>query len=437
VIVFSNKITPRLRYILNFIGNEISGKPFEVTTNVDTFHDYTGPKINYSSNIISKSEYRIKNTDLLFESSVKDQPIACFETSARFPNGPVYKAFFRTEGDFAFDIFAASFYLLSRYEEYMPHQKDIYGRYAHENSLAFKEGFLQLPLVNIWLEDFKWSVREKFPEFVIRHSSFKLITTYDIDEAFCYKHKQWWRTAGGLFRSMVNGQWSMVSERINVLCGKKSDPYDAFEWMNLVNESNGIKPIYFFLVAGKTAGYDKNILPSKRSMQKLIREHSDLYTIGIHPSWQSGDDPEKLKFEILKLAHISGKQIQSSRQHYIRMTMPLTYRQLIHLGIESEFSMGYGSINGFRASVALPFYWYDLEKEHQTKLLLYPFCFMDANSFYEQKLSAQQTIDELKHYYDTARSLNGTMVTIWHNNFLGTSKMFAGWREAFEMFVSR
>jgi hypothetical protein len=436
VIVFSNKITPRLRYIVDFIGKEINGMPFEITTNVDTFHDYPGPKINYSASVISKSEYRIKNTELLFENSVRHQAIACFETSSRFPNGPIYKAFFKAEGDFAFDIFAASFYLLSRYEEYLPHQKDTYGRYAHENSLAFREGFLQLPLVNIWLEDFKWSLREKFPEFKARQSSFKLITTYDIDEAFSYKNKQWWRTMGGLLRSLLNGQWSMIGERIGVLRGKKQDPYDAFEWMNLVNNSNGIKPIYFFLVAGKTARYDKNILPSKRAMQKLIREHSDLYTIGIHPSWQSGDDPEKLRFEILKLAHLSGKQIHSSRQHYIRMTMPLTYRQLIELGIESEFSMGYGSINGFRASVALPFYWYDLEKEIQTKLLLYPFCFMDANSFYEQKFSGQQAIDEMKHYYDTVRAVNGTMITIWHNSFLGTGKMFAGWRDVFEKFVS-
>ena len=135
-------------------------------------------------------------------------------------------------------------------------------------------------------------------------------------------------------------------------------------------------------------------------MKHLIREHSDHYSIGIHPSWQSGDDPEKLKLEILKLGHIAGKQISSSRQHYIRFTLPQTYRQLIDLGIESDFSMGYGSINGFRASVTSPFFWYDLEREEQTKLLLYPFCFMEANSFYEQKYSTQQAFEELKHYYD-------------------------------------
>jgi hypothetical protein len=171
-------------------------------------------------------------------------------------------------------------------------------------------------------------------------------------------------------------------------------------------------------------------------MRDLIQEHSDRYSIGIHPSWQSGDDPGKLKFEILNLRHISGKPIHSSRQHFIRFTMPQTYRQLIELGIDSDFSMGFGSINGFRASVASAFFWYDLEKEEQTQLLLYPFCFMEANSFYEQKFSARQAFEELKHYLNIVKSVNGTLITIWHNSFLGTAAQFKGWREMYEQFIS-
>jgi len=171
-------------------------------------------------------------------------------------------------------------------------------------------------------------------------------------------------------------------------------------------------------------------------MQRLIREHGDRYSIGIHPSWQSGDDPQTLKFEILKLGHINGKPVTCSRQHFIRFTMPQTYRQLIELGIEADFSMGYGSINGFRASVASPFFWYDLEREEPTKLLLYPFCYMEANSFYEQKFSADQALDELKHYLHIVRPVNGTLITIWHNSFLGTGRQFNGWREMYRKFIS-
>jgi len=106
------------------------------------------------------------------------------------------------------------------------------------------------------------------------------------------------------------------------------------------------------------------------------------------------------------------------------------------VGIGFDFSMGYGSINGFRASVASKFFWYDLGKEEQTKLVLYPFCFMEANSYYEQRLSAEQAFEELRHYFDIVRSVNGMLITIWHNSFLGTAKKFKGWKEVYEQFIS-
>jgi hypothetical protein len=429
VIVFSHTITPRLRYILDFIGKQTIGRPFQGVNDIETFRQHTGPKINYSKEGITESEFRVKNTELLFEKGTREQIIECFEAND-------YKAFFKTGGDFPFDIFAASFYLMSRYEEYLPHKKDIYGRYAHENSLAFKGNFLHLPLINIWIEDFKTCLQLKFPTLTTHHSPFTFLPTYDIDEAYSYKYKQWWRTMGGSMRSAMKGEWQMIGERWRVVFGKQKDPFDSFDWMDRLHQQFDLRPIYFFLVTNKTGKYDKNISPSKRSMKHLIREHSDRYSIGIHPSWQSGDDPGKLKLEILRLGHIAGKQISSSRQHYIRFTLPQTYRQLIDLGIESDFSMGYGSINGFRASVTSPFFWYDLEKEEQTKLLLYPFCFMEANSFYEQKYSTQKAFEELKHYFDIVLSVNGTLITIWHNSFLGKAKKFKGWREIYEQFIS-
>lgn len=429
MIVFSNTITSRLQYILDFIGKETLGEPFQITNDAGIFRKYEGPKINYSKARIADSEFRIENAELLFETGVRDQSINCFETNN-------YKAFFKTEGDFPFDIFAASFYLLSRYEEYLPHEKDIYGRYAHKTSLAFKENFLHLPSINMWMEHLKKSLSKKYPDLTTQRSSFNFLPTYDIDEAYAYKYKPWWRTMGGIGRSIVNGQGPSVSERFNVLSGKKKDPYDAFEWMDQLHKKYKLNPIYFFLVAGKTGKYDKNISPSQKEMQHLIVEHSKRYTIGIHPSWQSGDDHDKLKFEILKLGHITGRQITCSRQHFIRFNLPDTYRQLTDLGINHDFSMGYGSINGFRASVASPFYWYDLETEKQSKLLIHPFCFMEANSFFEQKFSTHQALEELQHYYNVVRFVSGTLITIWHNSFLGTSELFKGWKEVYHEFIS-
>jgi hypothetical protein len=180
------------------------------------------------------------------------------------------------------------------------------------------------------------------------------------------------------------------------------------------------------------------ILPHKDAMWQLVKKHTALYEIGIHPSWQSNAKASVLKSEMEWLAEMSGiKHITISRQHYIKLSLPNTYRVLAEAGIHNEYSMGYGSINGFRASVASSFYWYDLEAEVQAALRIHPFCFMDANAYYEQKQSQQQTLTELMHYLSVCKEVNGGLITIWHNNFLGTANEFKGWKEIYEKFIAQ
>ena len=428
MIVYSSSITPRLQYICDFIGNELIGKPFQITDKKQEFLAYTGSRINYSTVKFTDDEFHLHPHSLLLEQGIKPQAIDCFEL-----NG--YKAFFKTEGNLPFDIFAATFYLLSRYEEYLPHQKDMYGRYAHENSLAFKEGFLNLPLVNVWLEDFKNALQLKFPNFKSRSSNFELIPTYDIDEAYSYKHKEWWRSAGAAVKDLLKGKWDKFSLRRKVLNNREPDPFDSYDWIDNLHRPHTFKPRYFFLVSEKTGKYDRNILPKETALQILIKQHADKYSIGIHPSWQSGDDTSLIKNEKQTIEHITTIKITASRQHFIRFTLPQTFRHLIEAGIKEDFSMGYGSINGFRASVASPFYWYDLEREETTSLLLYPFCYMEANSFFEQKFSSAQALEEMRHYYQQVKKINGTYISIWHNTFLGTDERFKGWREIYYQFI--
>ena len=428
MVLYTHSITPRLQYILDFIAKELHIDSIGITSSREEFNKYTGPKINYSDKRTTDPELWIVPHGLLFEKGFKQQSIECFEVTGS-------KAFFKSEGDLSFDIFAASFYLLSRYEEYLPHSKDIYGRYAFENSLAYKEKFLNLPLVNTWLEVLRDRLKKKFPGLPAQDSRLSFLPTYDIDIAWSYKHKGWRRNIGGMLQSLVRGEWVLVKERIQVLRGKQKDPFDAFGWMNKIHEQYKLKPYYFFLAAEKRGRYDKNIPPSCKAMQELIRDHVIRYPVGIHPSWKSGDDVSLLKKEIETLSNLGGSPVVSSRQHYIRFNLPDGYRRLIDNNIKFDFSMGYGSINGFRASVASPFYWYDLEKEEQTQLLVFPFCYMEANSFYEQKFTAGQALEEMRQYYKTVKSVNGYFIMIWHNSFLGTDKSTAGWRNVYEQFI--
>lgn len=423
LLIFTTKSTTRLQYSCKFIFEEILGTSYSLTTDEENFRNYTGGKINYSY-VEFNGGYQIKPHLILAQTTIKDQDIKVYG------KGENCRFFVTSHNPDDFDIFAAVFYLISRYEEYLPYTKDMYGRYAHENSIAYRENFLHLPLVNIWIERFKETLITLFPTLQFYAKPFSFLPTYDIDIAWSYKEKGLLRNVGGFFKSPT-------VERVAVLLRGIKDPYDSYELMNDLHYEYKLNPIYFFLVAKKNGVYDKNILPENISIQQLIKTHANKYSIGLHPSWQSYNNDELLMEEKETLQSISGAEIHSSRQHYIKFSLPDTYKKLIDTGITNDYSMGYGSINGFRASTGSSFYWYDLSAEKITTLRIHPFCFMDANCFYEQKLSVVESFTELMHYYNVCKNLHTPLITILHNNFLGTGKEFNGWKELYTRFISQ
>lgn len=421
VLLYSSTYSPRLLYSCTYLLTELLGLPLSITLDEQTFKNFSGPKINYSPTAIGADEFQIEPVALLFQQNIQPQTIDCFAFEQQ-------KAFFKTsDGDFAFDIFAASFYLISRYEEYLPHHKDAYGRYAHDNSIAFKEGFLQWPLVNIWVGYLATALQQKFPALQIKRPSFAFTPTYDIDIAYAYRHKGWWRNMGGFLKAPS-------LERCKVWCGLQKDPFDVYDWLHALHESFQLKPHYFFMVAEKNSRYDKHILPGK-ALEALIVQHAKKYALGIHPSWQTDGEEILVSKEVRRLSALAAQPVPSSRQHYLRFSLPEGYQTLLQVGITAEYSMGYGSINGFRASVASPFNWYDLANEKETSLRVHPFCFMDATALFKQKITPAEALEELLHYHAICKANNGTMVTIFHNHLLADNQAQTPWRHLYLRFL--
>ena len=123
-----------------------------------------------------------------------------------------------------------------------------------------------------------------------------------------------------------------------------------------------------------------------------------------------------------------------SRQHYLRMTIPETYPQLIAAGIKKEYTLGYGTSNGFRASFAAPFYWYDLKNEVQTDLEIHPFCYMDSNSIFELRQPVYEAKNEMQELFHQVKKVRGEMICIFHNHFLTDQPEWVGWKKMLEEF---
>ena len=425
ILVYTHKITPRVRYIFKHILARTLLIPVDFTTKVEEFVAHNGPKLTYTKTPLG-TEFFIKSNDLLFEQGVNDLEI----TLNKWDDVPCFFAT-NVKSVIPFDIFAASFYLITRYEEYLPHVRDIHGRYTAEQSLAYKKGFLEKPVVDIWAYKFLKLLKERFPDYNYKIRAYNFISTIDIDNAFAYKHKSLIRTVGGFLNDIVRFKVFNVWNRFAVNFNIKKDPFDAFEKLLRLKKEYNVKTIFFFLIGDYTT-FDTNVSASKKKYRLLIKDMVDYATVGLHPSYFSMQNAMLLKKEKERLEGITNTPVKSSRQHYLRFSLPETYQHLIDLEILEDHSMGYASNVGFRASTCTPFYFYDLDFEIQTPLKVYPFALMDTTLNDYMKLTPKQSLGRIRDLKNEVKAVNGTFITLFHNESLSDYLRWKGWKRLYE-----
>ncbi len=425
LLIYSEATSSRLTFVLGLIFRDLLGIHFKHTTDADVFRKYQGPCLSYAEKPIG-DELFIYATDLLFEKGINDQQINVFDwedTKAFFGTHPRYS--------FPFDLFAASFFLVSRYEEYLPHLKDEHQRFMPKESLAYQKGFLDKPIVNIWAQKLKKKIAQFYPSYRFPECSFEYISTIDVDSVFSYKDKGIFRTSGALFRSLINMDFKSVLERMQVLFGMKKDPFETFDYQLTLSKRYRLKMIYFFLVGDYDLN-DKNIPIRSGAFQNIIKSVADYARVGIHPSYASNTEPDKLKREIARLAKVLNRDVLQSRQHFLKMTFPRTYERLIDMDILEDYTMGYASEIGFRASVCSPFNFYNLDMEQETKLRLFPFMVMDGTLKDNLHLNPKEAIERTRQLADEVKKVKGMFISLWHNHTLEDAGDWAGWRAVYE-----
>jgi hypothetical protein len=428
ILIFTHKITPRVKYVFNLIFKDCLGLNFSLTNRLDEFDQYEGTKLSYTHQNVP-SDFHVSAHALLFESGIKEQTV-------QIQNHPQYlKYFFGTfQSVLPFDIFAASFYLVSRYEEYLPFLPDAFNRFDAENSLAYQYDFLRIPIVNLWISEFEKILTQKFPDLQITHKKYNYVSTIDIDNAYKYQEKGVMRSLGGYLKSVVKFDKEDLRQRTSVLLKWEKDPFDSYDYQLEIQKKYKLQVIYFFLL-GDYGVNDKNHPSNNYGFQQLIKHLADYAIPGIHPSFGSNENVNQVRVEINRLAKITHRDIYNSRQHFSMLKFPDTYATLLELGITHDYSMGYSNFNGFRASFCLPFYWYDLDDELETGLKIHPFCLSETSLRYKD-LAVPNTISEFANpIINEVKKYNGELVTIFHNDTMGSASDWTEWKDIYEEIV--
>ena len=429
LLIYTHKITPRINYIFKHIFGRILNIPMAFTTKVDEFVAHDGPKITYSKAALG-GEFFIRSHNLLFEQGVNDIEIKIYkwnDVPCFFPA--------KEPSTIPFDIFAASFYLISRYEEYLPFVKDVHERFTVGESLAFKNGFLEKPVVDIWAFKFLELLKIKFPNLNSAKREFQLISTIDVKMAFLYKHKGLVRSIGGIMKDLFNLKFLNIWDRILTILNFRDDPFDTFSTLLKIKEEKKVNTIFFFSIGDYTT-FDKNISPSNINFKSLIKSVADYAKVGLQPSYFTFKNPEKLKKEKLRLEYIINTPVTCSRKHYLRLSLPDTYQNLIDIDMKEDFTMGFEKSVGFRASTCTPFYFYDLDFEIPTPLKIFPYVVMDVTLKEFMGLSNAESLAKILELKNEVQKVNGTFISVFHNDTLSENETWKGWTAIYKSTVS-
>jgi hypothetical protein len=427
--------SPRLHYILNEVLLKRLQITYAVTDNFDYFTRSKMPKINYSTIILADC-INIPSHTLLFEENLKKFPVLVQidETfSLTFFNLKIDSDQFvePPKQHLPFDIFSASFYLLSRYEEYIQPQFDLHNRFKAEESLAYKNGFLQIPIIDIWAIELGKIIQKQYNHINYTLSNYTALNTFDIDFAYKYKGLTKFNFYKKALGNLLRFNFSELKKQFDKTLIDEYDTYD-FIFEKLGNKQS----YFFFLLANSEGKYDKNLHPKSIEYKLLIKNISSKFPIGIHPSYHASSSKNILVNEQSELAKLSQLPINDSRFHFLKFKLPHSYLYLTEANIAKDYSMAYANKIGFRASTCKGFKFFDLIQNKAHNLEIFSPCVMDVvlkNAEKFTPLEANVAIENLKN---NIKKVGGNFISIWHNSNLTNTPEWQAWKEVWVKMVN-
>ena len=430
VLIFSKENSPRLEYTVGLIFHDILRTEVTITHDPVFFRNSKNPKINYSDTAMEDGLF-LKSGSFLFTSNIQlpeIQPIQFGEETGFFETSP--------DSFLPFDPLASTFLMVSRMEEYLPGARDHHGRFPAASSIQFKYGILEKPVVNRWAMLIANALGEKYGSDLFPVKTFSFLCTIDVDNARAYQYKGFLRSLAATGRDLAHGHFREIRSRFRVLAGREKDPYDTFQYLKDCFKGNEEKVIFFFLL-GNYARFDKQVSWKNKHFRELISDIGQHFRVGIHPSYASSKSgqPSLILAEKERLENIHSKKIIRSRQHYLLLRFPETYRQVLLAGITEDYSMGYPDMPGFRAGICTPFSFYDLKAEKTTPLKIYPFQTMEVTFSQYLGYTHEEAMNKILTLMEEVKSVGGSFCSIWHNESLSGEGKRKDFRDVFEEMI--
>ena len=421
LLVYSQKNTPRFTYVFKHLFSRILGIDVLFASEIEEFVAHNGPKISYGKQPLG-NELFFQEHGLLSETGIEaiDIQVRSWEDM------PI---FFATSEKSAmpFDIFAASFYLLSRYEEYLPHVKDSKGRYPASESLAYQNNFLETPIIDVWTYKLKSLLQVTFPNLYFPPRKAKVHNVLSVLRPFAFKQKGFFRSLLAYLEDLAKFNFKRIGQRTQVLVGARKDPFDTFTWIvNIAKRSKSQLTAFFLL--GENEAYQDSLNTHRTAFKLLVKYLGDYKEVGLLYSASSLLRYTTLQSEIKRMEEITKRKIAHAKQSYYVVNLPDNYRNLIELEIQRDFTMTYHDTVGFRAGTCTPFLFYDLDFEIKTPLLLQPIA-VTSTAIHDVAVSDAE--DTVLNLLKSVQLVKGTFSMVFSNEDFTSEDKNVLWRKLF------
>jgi len=315
------------------------------------------------------------------------------------------------------DIFASIYFMLTRWEEYVIPDRDKHGRFEGVNSTAYINNFLEIPVVNYYL-DVLWNMLKKCDQSILKKQrKYKLHLTHDVDNIKKYTNP--YRFIKSFIGQVIKGNLLnaifMLPQYIKVMLGYGIDPYYTFEYIISLSNRYNLRSIFFFLCQLDNE-YDSRYNVTSNEVKTLINLiESNKCDIGIHPSYKSSECDELLKKELTRYRKIFNKSKIISRQHYLKLSIPKTFVNLSQNLVSVDYSLGYADKVGFRCGVCYPYRLFDFIDRKQLDIYEYPLLVMDNTIFDYNSYNFIEAKEKIYKICKQVRAFQGDFVFLWHN----------------------